>query len=356
MNMDLNGIRYSRDSALSLELGAIETSLRAKIKIYKKRADEIEAYLIKHPDEWGKFQNEFNLEMNSIFNDILNFEKTNLAKGHIGKVKKLKKLFRRKLRHLFVKGVYSKWTVDKPLGYAGDYKIIDDIYQNNPSTIGYHRLFDNYYQMTSMSVGVRNRKEDFKRLIIDFVNKRRKNPIYIMNLGSGPSRETKEILKSGTLVNKNVFFDCYDFEPEAIDFAKKLLKGIPNVRFIKKNILRIAAAKNVNKEVNKKYDLIYSTGFFDYLNEKIAIRVVHNLRKLLKTKGILIIANVRDKYSNPTFHYMDWAGEWELVYRTDEEFKEIFIKAGFNEKELKTHHEQQGVMQYIVASNLSKKL
>ena len=283
MDISLNGIKESKNPILSLGLGAIETSLRNKIKLYIKRAQEIEAYLIKHPDEWGKFQNEFNSEMNSIFKNILEFEKTNLANGDIEKVEKLKKFFRNKLRHLFVRGVYSTWTVDKPLGYAGDYKIIDDIYQNNPTTTGYDRLFDNYYQMTSMCAAVRNRKEDFKHLIIDFVNKRHKNPVTIMNLGCGSSREVKEIIESDMLLKKDLFFDCYDFEPKAIDFAKKLLKTIPRVKFIKKNILRIAAAKDVEKEINRKYDLIYSTGFFDYLNEKVAIGLVRNLKKILKT-------------------------------------------------------------------------
>jgi len=354
MIIELNGIKDSRNPTLSLGLGVIETSLHTKIKLYKKRAQEVEGYLSKRPEEWGKFQNEFNSEMNGIFKSISDFEKTNLAKENVEKVKKFKKFFRRKLRHLFVRGVYSKWTVDKPLGYAGDYKIIDDIYQNNPLTTGYARLFDNYYQMTSMCVAVRNRKEDFKHLIIDFVNKRRKNPVVIMNLGCGSSREVKEILKSDILLKKNVFFDCYDFEPKAINFAKKVLKKISKVRFIKENILRIAAANNVNKEINKKYDLIYSTGFFDYLNKKIATRLVHNLKKLLKTRGILIIANVRDKFSNPTFHYMDWAGEWEVIYRTDDEFKKIFTEAGFKEKELRVQYEQQGIMQYTIAANLSK--
>lgn len=354
MGIDIVESGNIKDTNFSLGLSAIETSLRTKIKLYIKRAREVEHYLSKRPEEWGKFQDEFNLEMNNIFRDFMNFEKDKLSKGENDKVDKLKKFFREKLRHLFVKGVYSKWTVDKPLGYAGDYKIIDDIYLNNPVTTGYGRLFDNYYQMTSMCVAVRNRKEDFKRLIIDFVNKKRKNPVNIMNLGCGSCREIKEMMVSEILLNKKIFFDCYDFEQKAIDYAKKLLNGISNTKFIKQNILRIAAAKDIRIVINKKYDLVYSTGFFDYLNEKVATRLLQNLRKLLKTNGILIVSSVRDKYSNPTFHYMDWAGEWELIYRTGDEFKKIFTKAGFRKKGLKTQYEQQGTMQYIIATNLAR--
>ena len=50
-------------------------SLIRRIKAYKRRAAEIQSYLNERPNEWGKFQSEFSAEMNSIFRDILNFEK-----------------------------------------------------------------------------------------------------------------------------------------------------------------------------------------------------------------------------------------------------------------------------------------
>ena len=69
MNINMNEIEASRNPTLALGLGAIEASLRTKIKLYKKRAYEVEKYLTKHPEQWGKFQHEFNSEVNSIFRD-----------------------------------------------------------------------------------------------------------------------------------------------------------------------------------------------------------------------------------------------------------------------------------------------
>ena len=62
-------------------------------------------------------------------------------------------------------------------------------------------------------------------------------------------------------------------------------------------------------------------GFFDYLNRKTSVNLLRNLRKLLKPEGRLFISNVRDKYSNPSVHFMEWVGDWNLVYREDDEFK-----------------------------------
>ena len=354
MNTSINGIKSNKKTDLfflSSDLVKIDVSLRTRIKLYKKRAKDIENFLSLKPEEWGKFQSEFNTEIDNFFRDIMNFEKNCIAKGDARKVQKLKNLFIKRIKKIFKRGVYCEWSILKPLGYAGDFKIIDDIYQNNPTTTGFDRLFDNYYQMSAISMAVRNRKEDFKRLMVDFINKRQAHSLRIMNLACGPCRELEEILLSSLLLNKNVVFDCYDHESRAIEFASKLLSGFPSVNFIKENALRIAVAKDPGSLIKQKYDLIYTMGLFDYFNHKISVRLIKKLKQLLKPEGKLIISNVRDKYSNPSVHFMEWAGDWNLVYRTDEEFKKIFIDSGFKEEKLKTQYEQQGIMQYIIASN-----
>lgn len=329
------------------------SSLRAKIKLYKKRAEEIERYLSERPTEWGKFQSEFNSEVNAVFREIMNFEKENVLYGHPEKVHKLKWIFIKRLKHIFMKGVYGPWSITKPFGYSGDFKIIDDIYQNNPTTTGFARLFDNYFQMSAISVAVRNRKEDFKRIIINFINGRRNEVLRIMDLAAGPGRDVKEILSSDELENKNIIFDCYDHEPKAIEFARDLLAGFTNINFFQKNALRLCTAKDINQLIKEKYDFIYTAGLLDYLNDKICIRLIRNMRKLLNTNGVIIGTNVRDKYSNPSIHYMEWIADWNLFYREDEEFKQIFIEAGFTEDELTIRYEQQGIMQYIIANKNS---
>lgn len=333
-----------------LEIGTKEASLRTKLKLYKKKAREIENYLSKRPEEWGKFQSEFNSEVNSVFRDIMNFERENYANGQEEKVYKLKRIFVERSRALFSNGIYGPWSIRKPFGYAGDFKIIDDIYKNNPTTTGFDRLFDNYFQMSAISVAVRNRKEDFKRLVTNFIKDKRSRKLKIMDLASGPCRDVKEILCSDSALCKNVIFDCYDADERAINYAKELLFSYPRVNFFKINAVKIALNKNINSIIDKRYDFIYSTGLFDYFSERVCIGLVGNLKKILNSDGVMAIANVKDKYSNPSVHYMEWAGDWNLVYRDEEEFKNIFIEAGFKKNELKIEYEQQGIIQYIIAS------
>lgn len=336
---------------LPSSLSDIKTSLRQRIKIYKKRAVEVEKYLSHHPDEWGKFQNEFNYEVDGIFREIMNYDKTNLATGHKDKVDKIKRIFINRIRELFLRGEFFAWCLRKPYGYAGDFKAIDDIYQNNPVSSGFVRLIDNYYHMAAICIAVRNRKEDFKKIITNFVNGKKSNAVRLMSLGSGPCRDIKELLESDMLQNKKVKFDCYDNDTNAIEFARKLLSNNPRVSFKKENALRLAAARDINEMINEKYDVIYALGIFDYFSHKISVRLVANLKKLLNPGGIMTISNARDRYSNPSLHCMEWVGEWIIIYRTDEEFKKVFIEAGFKGNELKISYEQQGTMQYVIATN-----
>ena len=79
-------------------------SLLKNVKQYKKAAREIQNYLTKHPNEWGKYQGIFNNEVNGVFRDIMEFERERLAKGDEASVYKLKRLFvnhvRRTILHL----------------------------------------------------------------------------------------------------------------------------------------------------------------------------------------------------------------------------------------------------------------
>lgn len=337
---------------INLSLNTQEVSLRKRINEYKKVVDQIQKYLADHPREWGKFQSEFNLEVNKIFLDIMNFEKQALAKGDEASVYKLKRIFINHLRKYFLHGEYVLKSVAKSYGYAGDFEIIDDIYRNDPHTSGFDRLYDNYFQMCCISVAVRNRKEDFKKITTSFVEKRRGTPLRIMDLASGPCRELQELLSTELFQRENIMFDCYDQDEHAIRYAKALLgKNSCRVNFFKENAVRLALKKDINSQIPIKYDLIYSTGLFDYLDKRVATRLVANLRKLLKPGGSIAISDVRDKYKNPSVHFMEWGGDWNLLYRSDDEFMEIFLDAGFDKDQLSFCFEQQGIMQYIIALN-----
>lgn len=326
------------------------STIFSKVNRYLKLRRELLAHLSKHPDDWRKFQGTFNSKLDLISMDILQFERENISNESM--IYRFKRIFEKRYRYYFLHGEYPKWSYEKPFGYAGDFKIIDDIYRNQPRTVGFDGLWDYYYQQMTASRATRMRKEDIKNIITDFIRNHKNQDIRIMNLGSGPAREIKELLETDSKkIFLRVIFDCYDFDARAIDYAKKLVNEARNVNFLQKNIIRIALKKEVKEEIPEDYDLIYSVGLFDYLDEKIAVRLVINLKKLLRKNGMLVIANFDGKYNNSSAGLMEWATEWYLIYRNQDELKKIFINAGFLPKNLQITPQANKLIFYCLANN-----
>lgn len=326
------------------------SSLFSKIRYYVRLSQWAQAYFSKYPNDWHKYQTDFNLTLNKIYEDILQFERNNINRFE-SKVNKIKERFQKKYRHYFLFGDFIKFSLQKPFGYAGDFKIIDDIYMNNPRTTGFDRLWDNYFQQLAISKAVRERKEDFKEIIIDFVKKHKEKQLRILSLASGSAREIKELLEPDSdKIFTKVTFDCIDSEERANNYARQLLKDHSSVNFFKKNSIRIALKKDLTKEFPHKYDLIYSTGLFDYFGEKANIKLVGNLKKIMNKNSLMVISNVRDKFSNTSSAWMEWVAEWYLIYRSEEEFRKIFLSANISTRNFKIIVQRSKVMQYCFAT------
>lgn len=327
-----------------------EASLRGRVKKYKKQLAMLAEHLEKNPNDWGRFQSEFNQEIDSIFREIMLFEKEQLEKGQERKVYKLKNLFIQKFRKDFLYGRHIQWSLNKPYGYAGDFQIIDDMYRNSPETQGVGRLFDNYAQMASIAIALRNRKEDMKRFLTESIKGFTGDKFCVMNLASGPCREIKELDILEKMQKTSIVFDCFDQDEAAIHYATNLLGDKARfVNFRRENAIRLALKKDIHELIPSKYQFIYSMGLFDYLDNRVAVRLVRNLKTLLADGGQMIIANMREKFQNPSVYFLEWVGDWNLIYRKEDDYKKIFLEAGFTESKVDITSEQLGIIQYAVA-------
>ncbi len=328
-----------------------DSSFRHKLKTYVKLAGYLEEKLSNNPDEWGRYQSIFNQEVNAVFRDLMLYEKEGILAGDEQRVYRLKLFFTQKLRNLFLRGRYVRSSIDKPYGYAGDFEIIDAIYVNRPTTNGFDRLFDNYFQSSSISLAVRNRKRDFQDIIQSVVKKASGESVKILDLASGPCRDIAELLAGEYREANSLNFVCYDSDEYSIKYGREVLMFDRRVTHINFNAVRLALMKSIEDKISDRYDLIFSTGLFDYLDDKITVRLLANLKKLLKPGGVLAISDVRDKFSNPSIYFMEWVGDWNLIYRGDDEFRNFFLEAGFEKNKLSFSFEQQGIFQYVVAQN-----
>jgi len=218
----------------------------------------------------------------------------------------------------------NRLVCEKPLGYAGDFIIMNYIYDFHNKYLGnssYEKLINFYTCNIPISTSVVKRKDFFKKKILEVLHSRRFPKV--LSVGSGPTRELLELVREAKIV-KPLYFDCLDFEKKALDYIQTELQKIKSgnksylhIKFINKNILDLIKDRKIENAL-KKYDLIYASGLFDYLFTRTAKRVIKNLYRLLNKKGVLIVTNA--KKENVTHQvYYEMLGKWYLHHRTKRE-------------------------------------
>lgn len=223
----------------------------------------------------------------------------------------------------------------KPNGYPGDYLFLDKIYTNHKSLNPKYSIWDEYVQQHAAPNAVRNRKEFFKDLIL---KKSSSNAnIKILNIVSGSGRELLETFNA--LPSKNLEVTCVEIDEEAIDFSKRLNCDYQDrIAYVHSNIFKYRA--------NKTYDMIWSAGLFDYLNDIAFVLLLKKFRGWLAPKGEIIIGNYNEEY-NPSRDYLEILGDWHLIHRTKEQLWELAKRAGFSNHQVKVTHLEDKVILYL---------
>ena len=230
------------------------------------------------------------------------------------------------------------WAYHKPLGYAGDFQIIEKIYTFHISSNPHLAKWDHFSHYQAATKAIRNRISFF----LDQVWKAKTQATthcQILNLASGPGRDMYETFS--TLGTRGMQLDCVEQDPRAINYAMNLCKNfLSHIQFFNKNVLRFTTTKN--------YHLIWSGGLFDYFNDSIFKRMLKRLLLLLKTNGKLIIGNFST--ANSSRGYMDLF-HWNLIHRTKEELRQLAKDCGVSDQNISIEQEAEGINLFLVITN-----
>lgn len=235
----------------------------------------------------------------------------------------------------FLENTIQGHGVRKPFGYAGDFLMIDKIYTFKKSPISKYRIWDEYFHRQSAPKAVRNRKKYFKKIIKSKLDKNKN--LTLMNVASGPARDLLEFYEeNGSPALDTV---CVEMDERAIAYAKNInQKYLSKISFVHRNIFR--------HNDNNKFDLIWSSGLFDYFNDKAFVLVLKKFKKWLKPGGEIIVGNF-NKSHNPSRSYMEIFGEWYLHHRTESELIELAKKAGFDPSFIRIGREEENVNLFL---------
>lgn len=224
----------------------------------------------------------------------------------------------------------------KPFGYSGDFFIIEKIYQHYLSQDERYRKWDMFFQITPAVHAVRNRKI----LAIEIFEKLNHNAegskLDVMILGSGPVTETYEFLEKNQ--NSSLEFHMLDMDKRAIAYAKnKNRKYLQKMTFHNVNVIRFTP--------ERKYDLIWSAGLFDYFKSKHFVYLLKKYYEYLNENGEMIIGNFN--IENPSRRSMEILCDWFLYHRSVDELKQFAVQAGIDESKIDVIQEPLGINLFL---------
>lgn len=233
------------------------------------------------------------------------------------------------------------FVLAKPHGYAGDFEIIDQIYQRHISSNPCLAKWDHYFHRQAAAQAVRNRKTYFHTLLDQY---HRCRPCRILKIASGPGRCLFDWFSDHPTTETH--FHCIEIDPKAIAYSKALNKAfLDRITFTQMNALRFRAST--------QYDLVWAAGIFDYFSDTSFVSLLRRLIPALAPGGELVIGNFSE--NNPSRPHMELLGDWQLHHRSEEQLISLAQQAGISQEHIWIGTEPEKVNLFLHVSSESAK-
>jgi extracellular factor (EF) 3-hydroxypalmitic acid methyl ester biosynthesis protein len=300
---------------LKLELNSVEEEISKNGNRYADQYRESIATVI------GKY----------LYETVLNFyQKTSIIFNKIDEAQKKYSIefFRRKMNELMYAAPIVDRIYNKPLGYAGDYEMMNIIYKTQAEGLTlFNKCIHNLFIRDPAAEAVRNRAEYLCNKIKKLIEMNKE--LKILSVASGPAMEIQLLLDRDLIPHDTAIeINLLDQDEDALKHAQYELKTrLKKYKNIKVNYLHIAVKNIIARGLDtSNYDLIYSAGLFDYFSDPVAQLAVNKLITNLKQKGQLIIGNFNT--SNPSRPVMEIALDWHLIYRSEKDLERLYSHYG----------------------------
>ncbi|MBU6338386.1 MAG: class I SAM-dependent methyltransferase [Rickettsiales bacterium] len=226
------------------------------------------------------------------------------------------------LHPFFMSSPFPYRVYSKPLGYAGDYEMMRMIQRENAEGPNLFAKFVNvFYTNIPIANSVKNRTNRLVGLIEEGVKlAEQKNEEYnSLSIGCGPALEVKQFIENNFPKTK-CNFKLLDFNEETMNFAVNQANNVKKDKSCEisgeLNSVHELLKRSINKkEEEERYDLVYCSGLFDYLSDRVCSKLVKLFYSMVKPGGKVFVTNMHS--NNYHHHLMEIIFEWYLIYRDE---------------------------------------
>lgn len=221
-------------------------------------------------------------------------------------------------------------TYTKPLGYAGDFEMINMILRNAfEGETDYAKIVHKLNILPPTPVSVRYRND----IMLDYVvtgaqqASRRQESFKVLSIACGPAAEILRFIKlhESLQLSVPITIELLDFSQHTLNETKKKITNAlaqtnaPNIQvnYICESVHTLLKNPAIIEQRLNQYDLIYSGGLFDYLSNQICTRLLKMFYKWLKPGGKTFTTNMHS--ADPERFWMAYVLEWFLIYRNEQD-------------------------------------
>lgn len=244
---------------------------------------------------------------------------------------------------LVLRAPFVHRTFSKPLGYAGDYEMVNQIMGDpRQGPTSYFQLVNFMFLQAGVAQAHRNRIDilysRLEALAQQAVQAGR--PMRVLNIGCGPAQEIQRLVLQSAHFDQ-LEFVLVDFSEETLAYTREKLESLQHsgkqlrlsMQHESVNQLLKRSAQIQAVEESDKFDFVYCAGLFDYLTDRVCARLVKYMALRTRAGGQILFTNVHS--SNQERRWMEYFLEWHLIYRDENDVRKI-LPVGLKDIEIFT--------------------
>jgi len=264
-----------------------------------------------------------------------------------------KSYVRRELHPIVLCSPFLYRTYTKPLGYAGDYEMVNMMLREpHEGSTAFAKLL-NYTLLNTEPVVAHRNRIDFlvEKLRSECVRRAAHGKTRVFNLACGPAVEVQRFLREFP-ESDLAEIDLLDFNAETLEYTRECIDeareagGRKTVcRYFQRSVHQLLrAATQGGEDEFTGYDLVYCAGLFDYLSQRVCKRMVELFCTMAKPGGVIIVTNVATR--NPRRAWMEYVMEWNLIYRDEKDMMDL-VPEGLKPKDARVGADATGVNLFL---------
>jgi extracellular factor (EF) 3-hydroxypalmitic acid methyl ester biosynthesis protein len=236
------------------------------------------------------------------------------------------------LHPLLLRAPFVYRTFAKPLGYAGDYEMVNQILADpRQGNSTYFQIVNAFFLRAAVAQAHRNRID----ILVDYLTKAaeraasEERQLSVLNVGCGPAIEIRRFIAEHPRPDL-LSFTLLDFSQPTIDYTRARIDEVcaregkkANIEFVNESVhdLLKHASRRSSLAEQANFDFVYCAGLFDYLSDKVCARLLQYFVSRTNAGGTVLATNVHS--SNPQKIPMEHLLDWHLIYRDEAQFESL---------------------------------